>query len=98
MKNKNDFITGIALIVPAYLLGFHTNANPTPILQRVLVPLRFGGMTFYYTGIMWLVMYYMGFKKVFQSLGKKIDKEMHKTLLFIGVIILIGLLGNSTGL
>jgi len=86
MKNKKEFIKGFVLIFIGFLLGIHTTTNPTPIFEKIIPPITLRVSSLHYAGVIWIIIYYIGFKKILESFDLKIIKERQKIGLLIGVL------------
>lgn len=95
MKNKKEFIKGIILVVIGFLLGINSTSNPTPIFLRILKSINLDGGILIFAMYVWLIICYIGFKKILQSFGKQLNSEKYKVFLLIIVMFLIGLFGKS---
>ncbi|QUH21222.1 hypothetical protein [Alkaliphilus sp. B6464] len=95
MKNKREFVIGIMLILVGVIGHINTNSNPVPIIERIFKPIHRGSGTFHYAGLILLIIYYIGFKKVLKSFGKELKTQGEKTLLLIAVIFSISFINKS---
>jgi len=95
MKNKREFVIGIMLTLVGIIGHINTNSNPVPIVERIFKPIHRGSGTFYYAGLMLLIVYYIGFNKILKSFGKELKTQGEKTLLLIAVIFSISLINKS---
>lgn len=95
MKNKKELIKGIILILVGIIGHISTNSNPVPLIERIFKPIQRGNGTYYYAGIILLIIYYLGFNKIINSFWKKLKTQGEKMLLLIVVMVSMSLINKS---
>lgn len=58
LNDKSKVIISIILIAFAILVSCNTNSNPIPLFERIFKPISFGSVTFYYAGILIIILIY----------------------------------------
>lgn len=58
LSDKSKVVISIILIVFSILISLNTNNNPTPLMERIFKPVSFGSITFYYAGILIIILIY----------------------------------------
>ncbi|MCC5911297.1 MAG: hypothetical protein JJT76_12745 [Clostridiaceae bacterium] len=94
MKDKKEFLKGLILIALGLILGISSNANPVPLIERVLIPLAIGRGALHYAGLIVIIVYYIGFKKIFTAFGKDFVSGKAKILLLVIVMFAMSAIGG----
>ncbi|WP_432664428.1 hypothetical protein R9X47_28365 [Wukongibacter baidiensis] len=89
---KKDSIKYILLVIFGLIILGNTNNNPEIFVQRVFRPLKFGDVTFFYAGLIPLIIIYKGLKGIYTCNKAKILGTRCKRI--IATIVLIVIFSN----
>lgn len=88
LSDKSKVIVSIILIAFAILISLNTNNNPTPFIERIFKPISFGSSTFYYAGLLVIILIY-NCVRVIGNYYKGILSNLFKYPLIITILIII---------
>lgn len=87
MTLKQKGFLGMLLWILVFIGGFNTNNNPNAFVTRIFPPIKSGRSTFYYSGLISIVLLYIGYKLMKKN-WENIYPRLTKRLGIITILLL----------
>lgn len=87
MTLKQKGFLGMLLWILVLIGGFNTNNNPNPFVSRIFPPIRSGGSSFFYSGLISIALLYIGYKLMKKN-WESIYPWLSKRLGIISILLL----------
>lgn len=87
LSKRNRYTLSILLIISAVILMFNTNNDPTPLINRIFKPTDFMGGTFYYGGILCIILIIVGLSGIQSKIFKKDASKIIALILILQLTI-----------
>ncbi|GAA0178437.1 hypothetical protein SH2C18_14950 [Clostridium sediminicola] len=88
---KTKKIQGVILIIVAFISIYNTNNNPTILIERILKPIKIGGGTLFYAGLVPILLIYYGLKSINKNGDYRLLKTRIRRIIITLIILNIGL-------
>ena len=87
-KNIKKILSVILILIGIGLLLGNTNNNPISFIERLFKPVNMGGGTFYYSGILPILLIYFGFKWMNEFGEYKLLKTRNRRIIATIIVLL----------